>query len=417
MKTDSQHGRKKKRLRTGRLIGLAAGITVLVTLIALLINNMFPESASTSAAEIQKNTETETETEPLDSSKVHITATGDILLEESILNWFQDGSWQNYMEDLQPYFQNDDLSIANQEVPIGGEELGITGIDFSFNSPAITAQNLKDNGIDFVTLANNHALDRSVDGIANTHENLDKSQIGYTGTYLSQEDRDTIKIVEVNGMKIAIVSYTYNCNQPIPNEYNTNAFYSYDSEKIEQLKSDIEKAKQEADAVIAAMHWGTEFTYDLNEDQTVLSQLLADMGVTVIIGNHPHTIQPATWLTGKDGNKTLCFYSLGNLVSGAYTVSRADETFQNMYEVGALASFDLIRTDQGIEADNPELIPVVNHFENEYQNFRLIPLKDYTEELAASHDQRRFSDLFTSEWLKEQVKSVFADSGIPVLAD
>lgn len=393
--------RRKRRIRFDRIL-LVAGVVIVC--IGLSIR-LFPHKRQ------ETKEPSQTDVEPSTPQEVRITATGDVLLEDGILNYFGSGDWGGYMDQLQPYFGQDDLTIANQEVPIAGEEMGIEGIDYRFNAPAATAQNLKTAGIDFVSLANNHAMDRGFEGLVKTQENLDTAGIGHTGTWTQEQTSDRVSIQTINGIKLGIVSYTYGCNQPIDPAWSVNVFTD------DQLLADVQTARQQADAVIVCMHWGTEFTYDLNEDQTILSQQIADAGADVIIGNHPHCIQPASWLESADGRKVLCFYSLGNLVSSAYEVSRADETFQNMYEVGALGQFTISRTDDNVSVSNAHIIPVVNHFENDYQNFQLIPLKDYTEEMAARHDQAAHSASFTSEWLKEQTKQVFEGSNIPMDLD
>ena len=261
------------------------------------------------------------------------------------------------------------------------------------------------------------AMDRGAEGAALTIRNLEEQQIGHSGLYLNEEDRDQTVIREVNGTRIAVLSWTYATNQPVDEPWRVNVFGDAWSSEVNTLLADVEQAKKQADCVIVCMHWGTEFTYSLNESQIQIGQMLADSGVDVIIGNHPHTIQPAEWIEAQDGHKTLCFYSLGNLISSAYTVSRADETFQNMYEVGALAQFELKKSEDGVQVLNPVIIPVVNHFEGEYENFRLMPLKDYTEELAARHSQADWSADFSASWLKNQVRQVFQVSGIPVELD
>lgn len=352
-----------------------------------------------------------------DPNSVLITAAGDILLEEPMLNYFGSGGWQGYMDKLSPWFGKDAMTIANLEVPVGGEALGVSGIDFSFNAPAQTAQNVRDAGIDFVSLANNHAMDRGFEGIVNTHANLDAAGIPYTGTFTDEQSRDILCVQEIGGMRIGIVSFTYNCNQPIDQSWYVNAYYSAWDDRSDLLIADIRAARAQTDAVIVCIHWGNEFTYQINSEQQVLAQAIADAGADVIIGNHPHCIQPAQWLTAADGRQVLCFYSLGNLVSSAYQVDRASETFQNMYEVGMIAQFSLVRaagTGQSVTVQNPQIIPVVNHFENEYQNYQLIPLKDYTEDMAAKHDQARYSSLFSADWLKQQIYSVLSESGIPI---
>lgn len=393
--------RKQRRIRWGRLL---VPLFVCAGLIVLALPH--PSDKETTS-------EPETETESPDT--VQITATGDVLLEEPILNYFGSGDWKGYMDALAPYFEQDDLTIANQEVPIGGEEMGIEGIDYRFNAPTATAANLKAAGIDFVSLANNHAMDRGFEGIQKTHANLDAAGIGHTGTWTEEGQQDGITIQEVNGLRLAIVSYTYGCNLPADPAWSVNVFGSWQDEAgVQQLLEDVTKARETADAVIACMHWGTEFTYELNEDQTQLAGQIAQAGADVIIGNHPHCIQPAQWIETTDGRQVLCFYSLGNLVSSAYEVSRADEQFQDMYEVGALGQFTLTKEGQGVTVSDARIIPVVNHFENDYQDFQLIPLKNYTEDIAALHDQARYSNLFTAAWLQEQTAQVFSDPSIPI---
>ena len=397
----------KRKVNYGRLatlILLAAGFIALgIGLIA------------GAAGSRQPVTKDEAQAEPETSKSVAVTATGDILLEAPLIEQFGTGSWNDLLTGVEPWLSGDDLTIANMEVPIGGEELGITGIDYNFNSYKETAANLKSNSIEFVSLANNHAYDRGSQGIANTHANLDEAGVGYTGTATSQEERDAVKTVDVNGMKIAIVSWTYNTNQPVEQDYEVNAFYNCDSPQVQTLLDDVQKARSSADAVIVCMHWGTEFTYELNQDQVVLSQQIADAGADVIIGNHPHTVQPAATLTASDGRQVPCFYSLGNLVSSAYMVDRADEQFQDMYEVGALAQFELTEEDETVKVSDVRLIPYVIQFEGEYEHPRLIALKDYTEELAAAHTQRQYSTLFTKEWITDQLHQVFDDSGFELV--
>ncbi|MCF0260977.1 MAG: CapA family protein, partial [Erysipelotrichaceae bacterium] len=355
---------RKRKIRPGRL-GLVVAVPLVLAAASCSLLSSAHQSRHKNADAAQQTQTAVPAAGKSSDNTVKITATGDILMEDAILNYFGSGDWKGYMDALVPVFEQDDLTIANQEVPIGGESLGITGIDFSFNSPDITADNVKAQGIDFVTLANNHAVDRGYDGIVNTIDNLNRAGVDSTGAYKSEEDASTLKTITVNGIKIGIVSWTYSTNQPIEYPWSVNVFTGSEQELLDQ----VQKLDEQCDAVIAAMHWGTEFTYDLSNEQQVLAQQLADAGADVIIGNHPHTVQPAAWLDGKDG-KVLCFYSLGNLVSSAYTVSRASEQFQNMYEVGALGQFTLKKTGDKTTVEDVSIIPFVNQFSDEYQNFR-----------------------------------------------
>lgn len=401
----------KRRLRKDRLLLATGAGVLLIVVFSLPILQMFSRKIAPSTSPASSSQQTAA------ADTVCMTVGGDILLEEPILNYFNGGSWGDYMQALWPYFQQDDLTLVNMEVPIGGEELCITGIDYSFNSPTITASNVREQGIDAVSLANNHANDRGQQGIVNTHSALDAAGIDCTGTAASEEQNRSILSMEVNGIRIGIVSYTYSTNQPSEAGWSVNIFESAWSDRSDALIEDVRKASAENDAVIACLHWGTEFTYEPDENQKVLAQAVADAGADVIVGNHPHCIQPATWLDTPDGRRVLCFYSLGNLVSSAYQVDRADETFQNMYEVGAIAQFDLTKENDSIQLSDVQIIPFVNQFEGNYSSFRQILLRDYTEEQAIQHDQRGFSSLFTAQWLKDQVQTVYAPSGIPVVLE
>ncbi len=261
-------------------------------------------------------------------------------------------------------------------------------------------------------------MDRSLQGIINTHQNLDAAGIGYTETWTEEEQSNSIVYQNVNGLNLAMISFTYGCNQPVDPSWAVNVYESAWSDASDRVIDQIKEARHNADGVIVCMHWGTEFTYELTEDQQLMAKAMAEAGADVIIGNHPHTIQPAEWIETTDGRRTLCFYSLGNLISSAYQVDRASEQFQNMYEVGAIAQFVLTKSgEHSIEIQDVKIIPVVNHFEGNYSYFRLMKLKDYTEELAQKHDQRSYSDAFSAQYLKDQVHSVFDPSGIALDLD
>lgn len=161
--------------------------------------------------------------------------------------------------------------------------------------------------------------------------------------------------------------------------------------------------------VIAAMHWGTEFTYELDAAQRDAAVFLNEQGVDIIIGNHPHCLQRVETLTNAQGKETFVMYSLGNFVSAAMGVDRASEQFTNMYEIGGIVQCDVeFHTETGkTEVKNKKMIPIVNHFDASYDNFQLLPFSSYSEELAAEHGQRTVSADFTYAWLREQLKQLY----------
>lgn len=346
---------------------------------------------------------------------VSLSFTGDILIEDALYNWMGKGyDFKNYFDKVTPYLKAD-LVIGNQEVVLGGETLGITGSDYTFNAPEEIAKQLPQIGFDVLTFANNHSYDRGMQGIVNTRKNLKAAGIQTTGAYEKKEQRDDILVVERNGIRFAILAYTYDTNQWIDaeNSFAVNHFlneeHMFDDRCKKQLARDVQKAKEQADVVIAAMHWGTEFTYEIDAAQRDAAGFLNEQGVDIIIGNHPHCLQRVETLTNAQGKETFVMYSLGNFVSAAMGVDRASEQFTNMYEIGGIVQCDVeLNTKTGeTTVKNKKMIPIVNHFDASYDGFRLLPFSSYTEELAAAHGQRTVSSDFTYAWLREQLKQLY----------
>ena len=346
---------------------------------------------------------------------VSLSFTGDILIEDALYNWMGKGyDFKNYFDKVTPYLKAD-LVIGNQEVVLGGETLGITGSDYTFNAPEEIAKQLPQIGFDVLTFANNHSYDRGMQGIVNTRKNLKAAGIQTTGAYEKKEQRDDILVVERNGIRFAILAYTYDTNQWIDaeNSFAVNHFlneeHMFDDRCKKQLARDVQKAKEQADVVIAAMHWGTEFTYEIDAAQRDAAGFLNEQGVDIIIGNHPHCLQRVETLTNAQGKETFVMYSLGNFVSAAMGVDRASEQFTNMYEIGGIVQCDVeLNTKTGeTTVKNKKIIPIVNHFDASYDGFRLLPFSSYSEELASAHGQRTISSSFTYAWLQDQLKQLY----------
>lgn len=372
-----------------------------------------------SACSKQSKLEEENKTEhKLAKKEVSLTFTGDILIEDPLYVWMSDYqmkdtySFKNYFDRIKPLLKGDIL-IGNQEVPIAGREYGITGINFMFNAPEEIAPQLSNLGFNVLTFANNHSFNRGMPGLEKTIDALNNAGIKTTGAF-KEKKREPL-IIEKNGVRIAIVAYTYDTNQWIDENHKyavnkfLNANHEFDEEHQAMIKADIEKAKNKSDVIIVAMHWGTEFTYDISKTQKQAAQFLNDCGVDIIVGNHPHTLQGVETLINKDGKETFVMYSLGNLVSSAAAVSRASEQFQNMYEVGGIVHLDVEfdpNTKQ-VVIKNQKLDAIVNHFTYGYDQYELIPFKDYNEELAAQHYQRAYSMYFTYDYLKQNLDYLF----------
>ncbi len=354
-------------------------------------------------------------TPPLGDSVVSMTFTGDLLFEQGLYDSLDDYDFGTYFDQIKPYLKGD-IVIGNQEVPIGGEELGVSGVAFTFNAPKKVADQLPEIGFDIMSVATNHSYDMGYQGVFNTLKHLHDNGIATFGLYAQKEDKDQIYVIEKHGIRIALLAYTYDTNEWIEPEHDyvvktfLNEQRVLDDEKREMLREDVEKAKEQADVVIAAMHWGNEFTYTLNQAQLETADYLNELGVDLIIGNHPHNIQTMEELINEtNAHRTIVFYSLGNFVSAAAMVDRASIEFANMYEVGAILNLDIVKDrDSGeITIQHMVITPIINHFEHGYTNFALIPFSDYSEELASQHYQREFSEQFNREWIAAQLHDLF----------
>ncbi|MDP4117197.1 MAG: CapA family protein [Bacteroidota bacterium] len=226
-------------------------------------------------------------------------------------------------EGIKPIIKNSDFTIGNLETVFGGKEKGYSGYPM-FNSPDAYLQAIKAAGFNYLSTANNHSLDRGEFGLLRTIQQLIKNNINYAGTYSSPKDADSIRIFNVKGIKISILPYTYGTNgNPIP---KGKGFLISLIDK-ERIKNDIAKARAKgADLVIVHFHYGEEYTLFPNSAEKELVKKTIEFGADIIIGGHPHVLQPVDYFTpvNKNFDKGFIAYSMGNFISGQ-TKSHTDE--------------------------------------------------------------------------------------------
>ena len=262
------------------------------------------------------------ETPIIEDKHISMSVIGDIMCHNSQYTDAYVASSDTYdfsyvFEDIKQYIEPADIAIGNIETTFAGKERGYSNYP-TFNSPEQLATNLKDLGIDVLCTANNHSLDKGYSGLTSTLKFLDDAGISHMGTYDSAESQNEILIKDVNGIKIAFLAYTYGTNGiPVPknNPYCINLI---DKDLI--LKH-LELAKeQEPDLICVNMHWGLEYKTKQNSEQEELADFLFTNGVDIILGSHPHVLQPMEkkTITLEDGSTKDCFviYSLGNFISG-----------------------------------------------------------------------------------------------------
>lgn len=244
----------------------------------------------------------------------------------------------------------------------------------TFNSPQDLGYDVVELGYDVVNIATNHMLDMGTNGFAKTIEFWKNQDVLMIGGYENQQDFENIRIYEEQGVKIAFLSFNYGTNGiPLSASSDIKIPYIDDEDIISQIKS----AKEKADMVIVSMHWGDEGAFKPNDEQKRVAQLIADYGADAIIGHHPHVIEPVEWLTGKDGNKTLCVYSLGNFVA---------EQAYDYNALGGIIEFEIVKKgNEKAHIENPVFTPTVCHFEAGLKNNKVYYLHDYTAELANKH--------------------------------
>lgn len=220
-------------------------------------------------------------------------------------------------KDIKAKIKTADIAVGNLETTFAGKSVGYSSYP-TFNTPESLADNLKDLGLDVLTTANNHSLDKGYKGIESTIDYLDKADISHTGTFKSEEDQNKILIKNVKDVKIAFLSYTYGTNGikvPTGKDYCINLIDK------DLIKKQLELAKAEnPDIICVSMHWGIEYQTKQNKEQEALADFLFENGVNIILGSHPHVLQPMEkrTITLEDGSTKDGFviYSLGNFMSG-----------------------------------------------------------------------------------------------------
>lgn len=247
--------------------------------------------------------------------EVTIAAIGDILIHDTVYMDAANGTEYDFHPMFAPFrkwLQQPDFLIANQESIPGGDELGISTYP-RFNSPQSIVDALMDAGVDMVTGANNHTLDKGPEGILGAIGYYEQKGLPYAGLYKSPDDQEKIRYVDVNEIKIAVLAYAEHFNglsPPPGKEYMVSELTK------ERVLSDIKKAKENADAVILSLHWGDEYVRSPNTKQQELADDFIQGGADVIFGHHPHVLQPMELINREEGSAGLVVYSLGNFLSG-----------------------------------------------------------------------------------------------------
>lgn len=355
---------------------------------------------------IEENSEPQEPEPEKQDIEVNVMMVGDNLLHMPVVNsgLKSDGSYNfdHLFENIKDDLEWADVKIINQETILGGTEMGLSEYP-QFNSPQEVGDAIAKAGFNVVMHANNHTMDRGYTAVENTLNFWDKyPNITVVGVNKTEADKGRIRIKEVEGVKIAILSYTTSLNgiaMPKDKPWLVDMFDE------DQIKADLTKAKELSDFIIVLPHWGNEYSYSASGDQKYYAQLMCDYGADLIIGTHPHVIQPIEVLEGDSGHSTLVYYSLGNYVSNQGEPPRM---------LGGMAKVTLLSNEQGVSIKDSEIELLVTHFEagNAKNTYGVHKLKDYTETMASVHGvklKQESSQKFSLEFMKNLAKEVLGD--------
>ena len=371
-------------------LGIVLGVVVLFGVFGSCILLFSDSKKDENPTTIKEETSIKAE-DTVESAK--LTLAGDLLFETRFYEAVENVDDPNlYFQFVQDYFSDDDLSIGNMEVVIGDENMPVKGGDhYNFSAPMWVGNLVSSLDFEVLSTANNHAYDQGSEGVFSTIDYFkNHSDILTVGTFKSKEDTDQLSILEINGIKFGFLAYTMGTNVKMPseNEYMVSLYKSnYSTQVTEEdklrLKEEIEKLKEQADVTILLMHWGSEYTFTPTQTQRELAQFFNQLGVDIVVGNHSHNIQPIEWI-GED-HKTLVYYSLGNFVSADEDIPRTNLTFNNAYQIGLLSQLIITKENDEIQIHDITTEPIINYYDQNLQNFQLVPYHLYTTDLEINH--------------------------------
>lgn len=370
---------KKSKILYGRIFLLILILAFIFCLIKFVAPDKTVDVANTNLltnSEVAQNSVNNANSDAISQQEpitFSLAAIGDVMCHNTQYMDAYNSSTDSYdfsyvFEDIQNYIKSSDISIGSLETTFAGKDRGYSNYP-TFNSPEELAYDLAEIGLDVLSTAGNHALDKGLSGLCNTLDVLDDANISHCGTYRTQEDRDSVLIKDVKGVKVAILSYAYGTNGiPVPSDKK----FCVNLIDKDLIKQDIENAKsQNADVIISCMHWGIEYQTTPNDEQEDLSDFLFQNGVDIILGNHPHVLQPMEKrsIILDDGTVKDCFviYALGNFI--------CDQNSENTRN-SVILNLDITKNpDEKISIDRVDYVPIYM-YKNSNLSIRKMKLLD-----------------------------------------
>ncbi len=340
-------------------------------------NRMFPSETMVKEKKVSK-----TETNEKTKASFTFMGVGDNLLHDVIFHnndlSLKDIDYNDIYTNMKKYTK-EDINYINYETICAGTENGLElGGYPSFNGPTAFNDAVANAGFNWFSLCSNHTYDRGTTGVLTELEYLKEHEpnVTITGAYASQKEANTPTVIKVNGIKVGLASYAYGFESEPTNDSDTEWMVNKISE--EKIRSDMKKLNKVSDVQIVSMHWGTEYQTTPDDDQEKYAKLLNELGVEVIIGTHPHVIEPVEWIHSKNQD-TLCYYSLGNLIS-------AQNATENM--IGGMARFKCTYDFKKKKAkvSDAEFLPTITYYDSNFNNYALYTIKEWTDKQAETHE-------------------------------
>ncbi len=354
--------------------------------------------ASQNTLSVSSVAEAPPEPEPEETTAT-VLSTGDIMVHSPQLSGAYNGTTGKYdftafFKETSSYYKKADLAVANLEVTFGGKSAGEYSGYPVFNCPDSLATAIKGSGINLLLTANNHSYDTGFDGLKRTAKVLRKKNISYTGTKEKAGD-PTYIVKQVNNINIGMINYTYETTlansaagvkylNGIPlkaeaNEYINSFNYNKINDFYLEAYEYIEEMRQAgAEFIVFYIHWGNEYQTSPSTHQRAIAQELCNMGVDIIIGSHPHVIQPLELITAEDSTHTaICLYSTGNAVSNQrqelMTSCPSGHT-----EDGLMFEYTLRKNQEGVVLESIDLIPtwVNKYYGGSGYQYTIYPIKN-----------------------------------------
>jgi len=349
-------------------------------------------SHSQSAADTSTETDTpkatdsttndKTDTTPPEEGPVRIVMVGDILMHDPVIASGKQGTGYNFdhlFSNIRDEISSADIAMLNQEVIIAGEKYGIQGYP-RFNSPFELADAIADAGFDVALHATNHTLDKGADAMRDCLDYWrgEHPEVKVLGMHASEQEAREICVIEKNGIRIAVLNYTYYAINPAGQSAIDKEPYLVDRLIESEVTADLRAADAAADFTVVAVHWGTEYKHTPSQDQKKWAALFLREGVDLVLGTHPHVLQPVEWLKGSDGQRMLVYWSLGNFVN--CTESSGKGIGARM--LGAMSDVTIEKDEKGnVYISEASAIPLITHITSAKGGITTYRFDAYTQDM------------------------------------